>query len=76
MRRYNIAFYSDTYLPATDGVVTSMLDFRKELERRGHRVFIFASRRGIARNGASPEKDVFLYARKRFKLRFSRRMPQ
>jgi 1,2-diacylglycerol 3-alpha-glucosyltransferase len=61
MRHYNIAFYSDTYLPAKDGVVTSMLDFRRELQRRGHRVYIFASRRGIARNGVAAEKDVFLY---------------
>lgn len=38
-----IAFYTDTYLPNRDGVVTSILNFRKELERRGHEVFIFAS---------------------------------
>lgn len=43
MDRLRIAFYSDTYLPAVDGVVTSMLNFKKELERRGHRVYIFAS---------------------------------
>lgn len=44
-----------------DGVVTSMLSFRKELQRRGHRVYIFASRKGISRNGVSREKDIFLY---------------
>jgi 1,2-diacylglycerol 3-alpha-glucosyltransferase len=43
MDKLNIAFYSDTYLPAVDGVVTSMLNFKKELERRGHKVLIVAS---------------------------------
>jgi 1,2-diacylglycerol 3-alpha-glucosyltransferase len=43
MEKINVAFYSDTYLPAVDGVVTSMLNFKKELERRGHVVYIFAS---------------------------------
>ncbi len=38
-----IAFYSDSFLPAVDGVVVSILNFRKELERRGHEVYIFAS---------------------------------
>lgn len=38
-----IAFYTDTYLPNRDGVVTSIINFRKELERRGHEVYIFAS---------------------------------
>jgi len=43
MDKLKIAFYTDTYLPAVDGVVTSMLGFKKELERRGHDVYIFAS---------------------------------
>lgn len=43
MDKLNIAFYSDTYLPAIDGVVTSMLNFKGELEKRGHKVYIFAS---------------------------------
>lgn len=38
-----IAFYTDTYLPNRDGVVTAILNFRKELEKRGHEVYIFAS---------------------------------
>lgn len=38
-----IAFYTDTFLPAVDGVVVSILNFRKELEKRGHEVYIFAS---------------------------------
>lgn len=36
-----IAFFTDTYLPQRDGVVTAMLNLKKELERRGNEVFIF-----------------------------------
>ncbi len=43
MERLNIAFYTDSYLPAVDGVVTSMLNFKAELERRGHNVYVFTS---------------------------------
>jgi 1,2-diacylglycerol 3-alpha-glucosyltransferase len=39
----NIAFFSDTYLPNRDGVVVSMRTTRNELEKLGHRVFIFCS---------------------------------
>src|SRR5271157_5810983 len=62
MPHYNIAFYSDTYLPAVDGVVTSMLNFKKELERRGNKVYIFASKKGMGRKSRANEaRDVFLY---------------
>ncbi|VVB76876.1 D-inositol-3-phosphate glycosyltransferase [uncultured archaeon] len=61
MPRHNIAFYSDTYLPAVDGVVTSMLTFKKELERRGNKVYIFASKKGIRKSKAYESEDVFLY---------------
>ncbi|MGC8710118.1 MAG: glycosyltransferase [Candidatus Micrarchaeia archaeon] len=43
MDKIKVAFYTDTYLPAIDGVVTSMLNFKRELENRGHEVYIFAS---------------------------------
>ncbi len=43
MDSLKIAFFSDSYLPAVDGVVTSMLNFKSELENRGHEVYIFAS---------------------------------
>lgn len=36
-----IAFFTETYLPNIDGVVTSILSMRAELEARGHEVFIF-----------------------------------
>ena len=38
-----IAFFTDTYLPNMDGVVTSMLNLIKEYESRGHEVFIHTS---------------------------------
>jgi 1,2-diacylglycerol 3-alpha-glucosyltransferase len=62
MPHYNIAFYSDTYLPAMDGVVNSMLNFKRELERRGNKVYIFSSKKGMrGRGAAGASKDVFLY---------------
>ncbi|MDE1851134.1 MAG: glycosyltransferase [Candidatus Micrarchaeota archaeon] len=61
MESMNIAFFTDSYLPAMDGVVTSTLTFRKELEKRGHNVYIFASseRRAKRRYG---NKKTFLYS--------------
>ncbi len=66
MRRLNIAFYTDVYLPGVDGVVTSTLNFKEELERRGHRVYIFASSapKNIKEYSSS---RVFLYPGLKFK---------
>jgi len=36
-----IAFFTDTYLPNTDGVVQSILNLQRVLESRGHEVFIY-----------------------------------
>ena len=57
--KLNIAFYTDTYEPAMDGVVSSINNFKGELERRGHKVYIFAS----SRLGSRPKKrkGVFFY---------------
>ncbi len=38
-----IGFFTDTYLPNVDGVVNAILSFRRELEKRGHKVFVYAS---------------------------------
>lgn len=38
-----IVFYTDSYIPAVDGVVTSIVNFSAELKRRGHKVYIFTS---------------------------------
>lgn len=37
-----IAYFTDLFLPKIDGVVTSTINFAKELGRRGHQVLIFA----------------------------------
>lgn len=37
-----IGFFTDNYLPATDGVVISIEAFRKNLEKMGHEVYIYA----------------------------------
>ena len=37
-----IAFFTDSYLPNVDGVVSSIVNFKKELEKRGHEVYIFS----------------------------------
>lgn len=37
-----IGIFSECYLPTLNGVVISIETFRKELERRGHKFFIFA----------------------------------
>ena len=55
-----IAFYTDTFLPATDGVVTAILNFRKELTKRGHDVYIFASGDSYTRQIAKKQKNIFV----------------
>jgi 1,2-diacylglycerol 3-alpha-glucosyltransferase len=60
----NIAFFTDTFMPKFDGVVTSILNTTGELIRRGHRVMIFAPK--IHRNQVeiireyNPEIEVML----------------
>ena len=38
----NIGFFTETYKPEINGVVTSIESFRQELERAGHTVYVFA----------------------------------
>ncbi|MDE1869034.1 MAG: glycosyltransferase [Candidatus Micrarchaeota archaeon] len=64
MESLNIAFYTDSFLPAKDGVVTSILNFRQELERRGHNVYIFASGE---RRITSRKDNVFIIKGVKFK---------
>jgi 1,2-diacylglycerol 3-alpha-glucosyltransferase len=42
-KKLKIVFYTDDYLPAVDGTVNYIVSARKELERRGHRVYIFTA---------------------------------
>src|SRR3989475_7758568 len=37
-----IALFTDSYLPTVDGVVTSVLTTRRQLEAHGHEVVVFA----------------------------------
>ncbi len=37
-----IAFFTDSYLPNVDGVVTSICNYKRELEARGHEVYVFS----------------------------------
>jgi 1,2-diacylglycerol 3-alpha-glucosyltransferase len=62
-----ITFYTDSYLPAVDGVVTSLLNFRQELMRRGHEVYVFASGNSKTQEIAKTQKNVFAIRGMRFK---------
>jgi 1,2-diacylglycerol 3-alpha-glucosyltransferase len=42
--KLKIGFFTDTYLPQVNGVVTSIELFRQELEHQGHEVYIFCPR--------------------------------
>lgn len=55
-----VAFFTDSWLPNIDGVVTSLLNYRGELQRRGHGVWVFtaSSRQAIA---ANHEPRVYSY---------------
>lgn len=55
-----IAFYTDTYLPNMDGVVSAILNYRRELEKRGHDVYIFSSGTSRMKRENKDEK-VFYY---------------
>src|SRR3989449_600357 len=50
-----IALFTDSYLPTVDGVVTSVLSTRRQLEAHGHEVVVFAPedprRRGMREAG-------------------------
>ena len=42
MDKKRIAFFTNTYLPTTSGVVRSISTFREAFTNMGHDVFIFA----------------------------------
>lgn len=49
----NIAVFTDTYTPQINGVTTSILIFQRELERLGHKVYLFCPTYG-GREGKDP----------------------
>ncbi len=53
-----IVFYTDSFLPAVDGVVTSILAFKKELENRGNQVHIVAVGNSETKNLVKQNKDI------------------
>lgn len=53
----NIAFFTDSYHPYVSGVVNSIERFKKELEKEGHKVYIFAP----AYPDTEKEEGVFRY---------------
>jgi len=50
-KKLNIAFFSESYKPALNGVVQSILSLRESLISKGHRVFIFYSGKQLLEQG-------------------------
>ncbi len=46
-----IGFFTDTFLPQRNGVVTSLLSFGSELVKRGHEVFVFCPQSNVKEYG-------------------------
>ncbi|MEE9593670.1 MAG: glycosyltransferase, partial [Thermoplasmata archaeon] len=57
-----IAVFTDTYLPLVDGVVNSILNTKKAMEKQGHRVVVFAPGER-SENGIRTSDTVFTRAR-------------
>jgi 1,2-diacylglycerol 3-alpha-glucosyltransferase len=60
METLKIAFYTDSFLPARDGVVTSIINTRRELMKRGHEVYIFTSGDSRTRRLVNGSKNIFV----------------
>ncbi len=65
-----IGMFTDTYLPTVDGVVNSILRTKKELNKLGHEVFIFAP----DHTEKVEEKNTFYFKAKEFRTYPSYRM--
>jgi 1,2-diacylglycerol 3-alpha-glucosyltransferase len=59
-----IGFFTDTYTPQINGVVSSIVSMRKDMISKGNRVFAFAP----YRKGAPKERDTFYYKSYTFPL--------
>ncbi len=57
-----IAMFTDSYLPNADGVVSSILAYRRGLEEEGHRMFVFAPDADMAKK----EHSVYRFAAVKF----------
>jgi len=58
----NIAMFTDSYLPNTDGVVSSILAYKKGLEERRHKMVVFAPDAQMAKK----EPGVYRYTAVQF----------
>ncbi len=58
----NIALFTDSYLPNTDGVVSSILAYKGGLEKAGHKMCVFAPDADMAKK----EHGVYRYAAVKF----------
>jgi 1,2-diacylglycerol 3-alpha-glucosyltransferase len=67
MESLKIAFFTDSFLPAHDGVVSSILNFRRELAKRGHEVYIFAPATPQTRAMIKDQKNVILIRGMKFR---------
>ncbi|MDE1857377.1 MAG: glycosyltransferase [Candidatus Micrarchaeota archaeon] len=67
METLDIVFYTDSFIPAVDGVVTSILNFKHELERRGHNVYVFAAGDQKTRSAVNGERNVFVMRGMKFR---------
>ncbi|MBS3816627.1 MAG: glycosyltransferase [Candidatus Thermoplasmatota archaeon] len=61
----NIAMVTDTWLPTKDGVVNSIIQFRKSLEKLGHQVYVFAP--GKENKVSKKDDNVFFFKSKKFR---------
>ena len=61
MHKMRIAFFTDSYYPAVDGVVSYINLVREELERRGHEVYIFAAGNGKTQKLVEKDKKLFVF---------------
>ncbi len=60
MNLMNVGFFTDSFLPNIDGVVSALLNYRAELVARGDKVYVFSS--GTSKDkAANTDKSVFYY---------------
>ena len=60
-KKLKIGIFTDTYSPQINGVVSSIKIFRQELERLGHRVFVYAPKASQYKKITAQEKDVIRF---------------
>mgnify|MGYP001626186081 FL=1 len=64
MIKHEVAFFTDTYLPAIDGVVTSILSFKSELPKYGYKVTLYAPSNSVS---FKKSNDTILFPSIKFK---------